>query len=185
MKEQVPPESSSLRRFKNKKRSIRIKGNNIKTNRNTVLDFGAIAKGYAVDQAFMKLKEMGFDTILVDGGGDIRVGRAPEGRTGWKISQFYDNGDILILSNCAIATSGPDYQSVELTEGQTRSHIVDPTSMEGLADKIGVTIIADSCTTADALATAVSVLGSDHKLQEHYKFKANIKLNKQWITKQF
>lgn len=181
----APPDSTLLQRERSKKRWITVKKSKVKIGRYTRLDFGAIAKGYAVDQAFLFLKGMGFDTLLIDGGGDIRMGEAPHESRGWKISQYYEAGKIKFMSNCAIATSGPDYQSLRTTAGKTSSHIVDPKSLEGLSGKIGVTIVAESCKLADALATTVSVTEDINLLEDHYTFKANIWKNGAWRLKQF
>lgn len=178
------PGSSKIDLRKKKQQRISIKGSRIRTNKHTILDFGAIAKGFAVDQAFKTLKQLGFDTILVDGGGDIRVGAKPADSEGWKIAQHFENGRILELSNCAIATSGQDYQYLKTNNG-TVSHILDPDTLEGLQQEISVSIISDTCMKADALATAVSVLGASENLQKHYSFKAKIKKSDHWIVKQF
>jgi thiamine biosynthesis lipoprotein len=66
----------------------------------------------------------------------------------------------LILSNAAVTTSGDAFQHVDIG-GKRYSHIVDPRTGIGLTDHSLVTVIAQDGITADALATAVSVLGPD------------------------
>ena len=68
------------------------------------------------------------------------------------------------IRNQAIATSGDVFQRVEIG-GQRYSHIVDPRTGIGLTDHSLVTVIARDCTTADSLATAVSVLGPEKGLR--------------------
>ena len=51
-----------------------------------VLDLSGIAVGYIVDAAFEKMKLAGVRSILINAGGDIRVGEAPPGTQGWKIA---------------------------------------------------------------------------------------------------
>jgi len=138
------------------------------------LDLGGIAKGYAVDKAIEAMQTCGAVGGMVDIGGDIRCfGEPPEGRNHWVIGVQNPNLDNYIseqdlalklkLANGAVATSG-DYQQFVLIEGRRHSHIIDRrtgTSTEGLSS---VTIIADNATDADALATAVSVMGAEKGL---------------------
>jgi thiamine biosynthesis lipoprotein len=136
------------------------------------LDLGGIAKGYAVDKAVETMQSHGAVGGMVDLGGDIRCFGAPlKGRDHWVIGLQNPNmgkdsvgREVLLklkMTNGAIATSG-DYQQFILIEGKRRSHIINRktgTSTEGLSS---VTIIADNATNADALATAVSVMGSEN-----------------------
>ncbi len=139
------------------------------------LDLGGIAKGYAVDKAVEAMQTCGAIGGMVDIGGDIRCfGAPPEGRNHWLIGLQNPNLEKdtagrnivlkLKLTNGAVATSG-DYQQYVLIEGKRYSHIIDRktvTSTEGLSS---VTIIADNATDADALATAVSVMGAEKGLE--------------------
>jgi thiamine biosynthesis lipoprotein len=136
------------------------------------LDVGGIAKGYAVDKAVEMMQTHGAIGGMVDLGGDIRCFGAPfKGRDHWVIGLQNPNmgkdspgREVLLklkMTNGAIATSG-DYQQFIIIEGKRRSHIIDRktgTSTEGLSS---VTIIADNATNADALATAVSVMGYEN-----------------------
>jgi thiamine biosynthesis lipoprotein len=139
------------------------------------LDVGGIAKGYAVDKAVETMQTHGAIGGMVDLGGDIRCFGAPfKGRDHWVIGLQNPNmvkdsagSEVLLklkIANGAIATSG-DYQQFIIIEGKRRSHIIDRktgTSTEGLSS---VTIIADNATKADALATAVSVMGYEKGLE--------------------
>ena len=100
-------------------------------------------------------------------------GRAPKGKSHWLIglqdpysNKDTEGHDILLklkLVNGAVATNG-DYQQFALIKGKRYSHIINRqtgTSAEGLSS---VTIIADNATDADALATAVSVMGVEKGL---------------------
>lgn len=127
------------------------------------IDLGGIAKGYAVDEALKVLKAHGVSSALVDAGGDIGLGDAPPDRAGWVIGVAPLERDakpslFLSLSKLAIATSGDSWQFVEIG-GRRYSHLVDPKTGIGLTDHSSVTVIARDATTADALASAVSVLG--------------------------
>ncbi len=130
---------------------------------NMQLDLGGIAKGYAADEALAAMRKHGVTRAIVDASGDIAIGDPPPDKSGWLIgvAALERNGPpsrILLLTNCAVATSGDAWQFVEI-DGKRYSHIVNPRTGLGLTDRSSVTIVAPDCTTADALASAVSVLG--------------------------
>lgn len=127
------------------------------------LDFGGIAKGYAIDAALKVLRKHKITRALVELGGDIGVGDPPPERPGWRIgiARLEDDAppsEFVVLSNAAVATSGDTWQYVEIA-GHRYSHIVDPRTGMGLTDHSSVTVIAPTAMRADALASAVSVLG--------------------------
>ncbi len=129
------------------------------------LDFGAIAKGYAADEALGVLRSRGIRSALVDAGGDISIGAPPPGASGWSIAirNGYESPDrvsSLRLHDVAVATSGDAFQSLQLN-GRRYSHILDPATSRALRDSAAVTVIARDGVTADALATALSVLPVD------------------------
>lgn len=133
------------------------------------LDLGGIAKGYAVDEALKVLRQQGINRALVSGGGDIAVGEPPPGKTAWRIElpPLDRNGqpsEFLQLKNNAMATSGDLFQYVIL-DGRRYSHIVDPRTGIGLTNSSRVVVVAKDCTTADAMATSVSVLGAEEGLR--------------------
>lgn len=130
---------------------------------NMRLDLGGIAMGYAVDEALCTLRAMGISRALVDASGDIGVTDPPPDQPGWTIgvvplSAKGSPSREVRLVNAAVTTSGDAFQYVEIA-GRRYSHIVDPRTGVGLTTRSGVTVIACDCTTADSLATAVSVLG--------------------------
>ena len=132
------------------------------------LDLGGIAKGYAADEALKTLRSFGVMRALVDASGDIALGDPPPKMTGWKIAVAPLEADappsrFLLLHNCAIATSGDAWQYVEV-DGRRFSHIVDPHTGIGLTKRSSVTVVAPNCMTADAFASAVSVLGVEKGL---------------------
>jgi thiamine biosynthesis lipoprotein len=127
------------------------------------LDLGGIGQGFAVDEALETLRELGIRRALVNGSGDIGAADPPPGETGWKvgIAPLEPGGKpsrVLLLANRAVSTSGDAFQFVEV-DGVRYSHLVDPKTGIGLTDRSSVSIVAPDCTTADALASAVSVLG--------------------------
>jgi thiamine biosynthesis lipoprotein len=134
------------------------------------LDLGGIAKGYAVDEALGILRAQGIRRALVSGGGDMAVSDPPPGQKGWRIEVApldVTNAPprrFVSLARAGLATSGDVFQHLEI-DGRRYSHIIDPRTGLGLIDHSLITIIARDCTTADGLATAVSVLGPERGLQ--------------------
>lgn len=135
---------------------------------NMRLDLGGIAKGYAVSEAMKVLKEHGIAQALVSGGGDLAVSDPPPGKKAWTVElpALDESGpsEFLYLKNKAMATSGDLFQFVEL-DGKRYSHIVDPRTGIGLVDHSRVVVVAQDGTTADALSTALSVLGNEAGLR--------------------
>lgn len=127
------------------------------------LDLGGIAKGYALDEAARILGSFDIQQHLVAGAGDIRVGAAPPGRPGWRLEiGALEVPDAppprrLCLVHAALCSSGDLFQFVEL-DGVRYSHIVDPRTGLGLTDHRQVSVVAGDAITADALATALSVV---------------------------
>jgi FAD:protein FMN transferase len=130
------------------------------------LDLGAIAKGYAADEALKVLRTRGVTRALVSGGGDLAVGDPPPGTKGWRIevapldAENAPPARYVLLAHAGLATSGDLFQHLEI-DGKRYSHIVDPRTGIGLTDHSLVTVIAPDGITADSLATAVSVLGPE------------------------
>lgn len=127
------------------------------------LDLGGIAKGFAADEALVVLRGFGIRRALVAASGDIAVGDAPPGATGWRIAiapldPATSKASEILLSNGGVSTSGDSEQFVEIG-GVRYSHIVDPRTAVALTEHSSVTVVARDATTSDSLATALSVLG--------------------------
>lgn len=124
------------------------------------LDLGGIAKGFAADEMLRVVRSRGFPRCLVDAGGDLRLGAAPPGRRGWKVRLDDDlgRGGMFDLEESAVATSGDRFQYLRI-DGIRYSHILDPRTGLGLKYRGEVSVIAPDAVTADALATALSVMG--------------------------
>jgi len=128
-----------------------------------MLDLSGIAVGYIVDAAFEKMVELDHRTILVNAGGDIRVGDAPPEMDGWRITVAGLGKESppltsLRLKNCAVTTSGDLNQFAEVG-GRRYSHFLDPKSGEPIERRQSVTVIAATTLDADAGATALAILG--------------------------
>jgi len=129
------------------------------------IDLGAIAKGYAVDCAVKKIKEKGIKSCLINAGGQIFCLGDKFGKP-WHIAvqNPRDKNDILTyldLKDKAVATSG-DYEQYFFKDNHRYCHIFNPkTGYPVETDFISVTVVAADGLTADALATAIFVLGKE------------------------
>ena len=127
------------------------------------LDFGGIGKGYIAQKVVDYLKKEGVTSSLVDAGGDIVFGDAPQNKKGWIVGvnqpEQADNllPEKLQLHNISVATSGDVYQFIE-HDGKKYSHIIDPATGYGVTSLRNVTVIANDGALADWLATACSIL---------------------------
>ncbi len=129
------------------------------------LNLGAIAKGYAVDKAIDILKENKIQNALINAGGDLKsIGKRSD-QLNWKIGlQHPRTSESLLasfsISNNAVATSG-DYQKYFEQNGKRYHHILDPkTGSPATTGSMSATVIAKNVMDADALSTAIFVLGS-------------------------
>jgi len=131
---------------------------------NMLFDFGGIAKGYAVDEAYKVLMDNGIYYALVDGGGDIYAGNHP--KDGWNI-KLQNIDSTLTLNNQAVASSGSLYQSIQI-DNLNHSHIINPKNGVGIKNSETINITGPSCTIADALATIISISATSNILKEEY-----------------
>jgi thiamine biosynthesis lipoprotein len=139
----------------------------IKRQAAVTLDLSSIAKGYGVDQVADEVRGAGFTDFLVEVGGEVyAAGVRPDGRP-WRVginrprvdARFDEVYRVIPLKDQALATSG-DYRSFFQENGVRYSHIIDPKTGYPVQDGVAsVTILADNCTLADGLATAVMVMG--------------------------
>ncbi|GBR76609.1 thiamine biosynthesis protein ApbE [Candidatus Termititenax persephonae] len=134
--------------------------------RQTQLDLGGIAKGYAVDQAVAILRQYGIRQALVNAGGNIYALGQNRGKP-WRIGIRHprspaENMEIIELRDAACATSG-DYEQYFIDDNQQRyAHIFNPQTGRpaNLENNLAaVTVIADTAARADMLSTACFVLG--------------------------
>lgn len=129
-------------------------------------DLSSIAKGYGVDRVAEFLESIGATDYMVEIGGEVRAkGKNPQKRW-WRIGIATPNGSaglqkILHLRNTSMATSG-DYRNYFEKDGIRYSHTIDPSTGRPVTHSLAsVTVIHPSCTYADAMATAIDVLGPD------------------------
>ncbi len=142
------------------------------------LDFSAVAKGYAVDRIWELLSEAGLQAYLVEVGGEVRSrGRHADGRD-WSIGIENPDGSgvagAVPLRDAAVATSG-DYRNFFEHGGRRYSHVIDPRTGWPVAHNLAsVTVVSPTAARADALATALLVLGpvAGMELAEHEEIAA-------------
>ena len=131
------------------------------------LDLNGIAKGYGVDRLAETIGAHGIRNALVGIDGEMRaLGLRPDG-TPWTIAVEAPDRDrraprsVLALQDAAVATSG-DYRHWVTVNGRHLSHTMDPRRGAPLVTSpASVTVIAPTCATADAWATALMVMGVD------------------------
>jgi thiamine biosynthesis lipoprotein len=129
---------------------------------------GAIGKGWALDRALEQLAAAGAPSVLVHGGqSSVRAlgtqGPAVPGRHGWRVGLRHPLRPgrrlaTITLDDRALGTSGSGTQFF-IERGMKLGHILDPRSGRPAEGVISATVIADSAADADALATALYVLG--------------------------
>gem|GEM_PF-550506 len=107
------------------------------------LDFGAIGKGLAADEALALLHERSAGAALVELGGDLTVGDAPPGELGWRVRVEAIDATIVIPPWSALATSGDRAQSI--ARGNDRlSHVVDPSEGLGVVGAPEITVLVEA-----------------------------------------
>lgn len=134
------------------------------------IDLAGLAKGYIVDRITAFLMKKGIKSALINAGGDIYcLGRRPGGG-GWRVGVEHPRreGEVLMvleLRDRAVASSG-DYRNYFIRRRKRYSHIIDPrTGRPARSGVVETTILASDCLTADALATAVFVLGAEKGME--------------------
>ncbi len=137
------------------------------------LDLNSIAKGFAVDQVSALIAAVGHKNYLVEIGGEVyAAGVRPDGKN-WRVGINRPQKDaasnevykVVALQNQAFATSG-DYRNFFEIDGVRYSHVIDPHSGYPVSNGVvSVSIIADTGTLADGLATAIMVMGAAKGIQ--------------------
>ncbi|QEP43671.1 FAD:protein FMN transferase [Ectothiorhodospiraceae bacterium BW-2] len=164
-----PPSEALLQQWLQQRPSSRdvvIEGERMTTtNRQLAFDMGAIAKGYAVDEAIDILRKHQIGAAIVNAGGDLRViGR--HGERPWRVGIRHPQGGGVLAALTAagdesIFTSG-NYERYREYEGVKYHHIIDPMTARPVEGVTSVTVIHRFGTVADAAATALVVAGVDH-----------------------
>jgi thiamine biosynthesis lipoprotein len=125
----------------------------------------AVAQGYSVDDISLLLDKNGISSYMVEIGGEIKAKGMKPDRTPWRIGIAAPRKGqkkiqlAINLNNKAVSTSG-DYQNYFEKNGKRYSHTIDPKTGYPITHGLtSVTVINGSCIYADAMATAIDVLG--------------------------
>ena len=131
------------------------------------IDLSGIAKGYAVDRVAGYLEQRGYDEYLVEVGGELRASVSGPSSEPWRVAVERPDTTsrtvyrVLPVTNGAVATSG-NYRNFVDIDGTRYSHTIDPSTGWPVADAIAsATVITESAAVADAMATALLVMGPD------------------------
>ncbi len=142
-----------------------------KTHPHLTINCSAIAKGTAIDLIAEYLSAQGIERYLIEIGGEIRTAVPESDPVSWIVGIRKPRPGLaqlqttLELRTAAMATSG-DYMTFTEVDGVRYSHIIDPTTGRPVLHGLhSVTILAENCATADALATACLVMGSTQAMQ--------------------
>ena len=135
------------------------------------LDFGGLAKEYAVDRACDILRASGIEHALINFAGDVAaVGPKADG-TPWQVGIAHPREkttfDVVGLYRGALATSG-DYERFKIVDGIRYCHILNPLTGYPVEGVHSVSVLAESCLVAGALSTIGMLLGwetGQHRLQ--------------------
>ena len=133
------------------------------------LDFNAIAQGYASDIIADYFDDRGINDYLIDSGGELRAKGKNNKNDFWAVGierpeeNNMDRSILarLVLKNKSVATSG-NYRKFYIKDGVKYSHTISPfTGLPAEHTLLSATVITDTCSLADAYATALMVMGTD------------------------
>lgn len=143
-----------------------------RTHPKTSVDLSASAKGFGVDKVGLALEEMDVTSYMVEIGGEVRVGeRKPNGEL-WMIAIEAPHAErgiaqkVLGLENQAMATSG-SYRNFYEEESKMYNHTLDPQTGSPVQHSLVSVSVIDTerdCKNADALATALMVMGPERAI---------------------
>jgi len=135
----------------------------LRTDARCLLDFGGIAKGYAIDRGIAILKQHGVHNAIINAGGDIRL-IGTHGERPWRIGIRHPRhkNDVIAKLNLqgdvSIVTSG-DYERFYIYKGKRYHHLIDPKTGWPAANIQSATVMAANATLADAWSTALFIRG--------------------------
>lgn len=144
---------------------LSIKGSELRRDANIYVDLSGVAKGFGVDEVSALLKRRGYKNYLVEIGGELRASGVNDRGTPWRIA--IERPDVtervpfttIPLTDMSIATSG-NYRNYFEVDGKRYSHEIDPSTGRPVTHNMAsVTVLAPTDARADALATAVYVMG--------------------------
>jgi len=135
------------------------------------VDLSGLAKGYAVDRVAELLELQGFHSYLVEVGGEIRAAGQSSRGDFWRVGIERPVSDAPVLQrlvnlrNLSLATSG-NYRNYFELDGKRYSHTIDPRTGRPVNHRLAsVSVIQTLCVKADAIATALQVMGPEKGLE--------------------
>ncbi len=171
--EKTPPTESEIKEGKKnigyKKITVNEEKGTVSMEKGMRLNLGGVAKGYIVKRALEVLKANDVDWAIIKAGGDMTLYKDPTHAEPFTVgvqdprSKRGITGTILIDGG-AVASSG-DYERFFELEGKRYHHIIDPATGYPALGTMGVTIISSDPTLADAVSTAVFVLGAKKSIK--------------------
>ena len=158
------------------------------------IDLSAIAKGFAVDQVSNYLQQSGYANYLVEIGGEVRVAGNKASGQAWKLAIESPNvtqtkgtiNKVIQVRDTGLATSG-DYRNYYIKNGKRYAHTLNPVTGRPVSHRLAsVTVLHPSAMMADALATALMVMGEEQgwKFARKNALQVNmiIRTQKEFIT---
>lgn len=152
-------------------RQVKLEAERLSVPEGVELDLGAVAKGYTGDQVCALLEQAGVTSAKLELGGNVQLlGSKPDGSL-WRVAVRDPEGEgyvgIVEAADRAVITSG-GYERFFEEGGETYWHIIDPASgRPARSGLVSVTVMARSGVTADALSTALFVMGRE-KAEEYW-----------------
>ncbi len=146
--------------------AICVNGNEVSLGDGMLISLGAVAKGYTAQRVIEKMRDDGVISALISLGGNVQALGADANGDPWRVgiqdpNDLESNAAVLEIADLAVVTSG-DYNRYFEVDGVRYHHILDPKTCTPAQTGIrSVTVITDDGTTADALSTALFVLGVD------------------------
>ena len=129
------------------------------------VDFGGIGKGYALDRAGGVLEGRGVHGALLNFGGQILALDPPPGEPSWTVDVRDPARPDRMLTSVRLARASlactADYERGLAIGGRRFSHVVDPRTGRPVEGMLGAVVVCSTATEADALSTALYVLGEE------------------------
>jgi thiamine biosynthesis lipoprotein len=143
-------------------KKIHINNDTLSIPKGMEIDLGGIAQGFAADRVAALLREHGITAAVINIAGEVvAIGKSPKGRP-WHIGIQHPRGEGIIetveLEDAAVSTSG-DYEKFFIIGNKRYPHIINPITGYPASDFVSVTIFSKEAAFADALATAVAIMG--------------------------
>lgn len=148
------------------------------SNKETYIDVGALAKGYAVKKTVELLKEAGVKSALLNVGGNVCAIGSPPDKEFWNIGIQSPNNlseifDKVSISDQSVVTSG-NYQRFYIVDNKYYHHIIDPITLMPADTYKSVTIICEDSSIADMLSTTLFILPYEDGRLLAQKYKAKV-----------